>query len=181
MRKAVNRLTVTLSLLFVVFTAAVPSHAALPFFSEGKGKLPSLAPMLDETTPAVVSIAVVGSQQSRQRLPDVFRHFFGPNAPQEQTQERPFRGLGSGVIIDAKKGYIVTNQHVINNANEITVTLKDGRELTAKKIGADPQSDIALLQVESDNLSALKLADSDELRVGDFVIAVGNPFGLIKQ
>ena len=178
MRKAVTRLTVTLSLLVTVFATTVPSYAALPFFSKDKDELPSLAPMLDETTPAVVSIAVVGSQQSRQRLPDVFRHFFGPNAPREQTQERPFRGLGSGVIIDAEKGYIVTNHHVIDNANEITVTLKDGRELEAKKIGADPQSDIALLQVDSDNLVALELANSDELRVGDFVIAVGNPFGL---
>ncbi|TDF34728.1 DegQ family serine endoprotease [Alteromonadaceae bacterium M269] len=178
MRKAVTRLTVTLSLLVTVFATTLPGYAALPFFSKDKDELPSLAPMLDETTPAVVSIAVVGSQQSRQRLPDVFRHFFGPNAPREQTQERPFRGLGSGVIIDAEKGYIVTNHHVIDNANEITVTLKDGRELEAKKIGADPQSDIALLQVDSDNLVALELANSDELRVGDFVIAVGNPFGL---
>ena len=178
MRKTVSRLTVTLSLFVVVLMTALSSHAALPFFSKDKDELPSLAPMLDETTPAVVSIAVVGSQQSRQRLPDVFRHFFGPNAPQEQTQERPFRGLGSGVIIDAEKGYIVTNNHVIDNANEITVTLKDGRELEAKKIGADPQSDIALLQVDNENLSALNLADSDDLRVGDFVIAIGNPFGL---
>ena len=151
------------------------SSAALPFFSN-KDELPSLAPMLEETTPAIVSISVKGTQSSRQQVPEMFRYFFG--APNEQVQERPFRGLGSGVIIDADKGYVVTNNHVVDNADEIIVQLTDGRELKAKKLGADPQSDIALLQVESENLTQLKLADSDELRVGDFVVAIGNPFGL---
>ena len=93
-------------------------------------------------------------------------------------QERPFKGLGSGVIIDANKGYVVTNNHVVDNADEIIVKLTDGREFTAKKLGADEQSDIALLKIEPDALSAMPLADSDELRVGDFVVAIGNPFGL---
>ena len=106
----------------------------------------------------------------------MFRYFFG--GPSEQVQERPFRGLGSGVIIDAKKGYVVTNAHVVANADEITVKLTDGREFIAKKLGADEQSDIAILQIESDDLTALPLADSDEVRVGDFVVAIGNPFGL---
>ena len=94
-------------------------------------------------------------------------------------QERPFRGLGSGVIIDADKGYIVTNQHVINNADKIMVQLYDGNELTAKLIGSDKSSDIALLQINTpQKLTAIKLANSDKLRVGDFAIAIGNPFGL---
>ncbi|WP_425542590.1 DegQ family serine endoprotease [Aliiglaciecola litoralis] len=152
------------------------ANAALPFFSTDKDEVPSLAPMLEEATPAIVSIAVEGTQVSRQRVPEMFRHFFG--APNEQVQERPFRGLGSGVIIDAKKGYVVTNNHVVDNADEITVKLTDGRELKAKKLGADEQSDIALLQIDSDNLKAVPLANSDKLRVGDFVVAIGNPFGL---
>ncbi|MGL5666259.1 MAG: Do family serine endopeptidase DegQ, partial [Shewanella sp.] len=89
------------------------SQAAIPQSVEGQS-IPSLAPMLERTTPAVVSVAVSGTHVSKQRVPDVFRYFFGPNAPQEQVQERPFRGLGSGVIIDADKGYIVTNNHVID-------------------------------------------------------------------
>ena len=132
--------------------------------------------MLEEAMPAVVSIAVEGTQTSRQQVPEMFRYFFG--GPSEQVQERPFRGLGSGVIIDAKKGYVVTNAHVVANADEITVKLTDGREFIAKKLGADEQSDIAILQIESDDLTALPLADSDEVRVGDFVVAIGNPFGL---
>ena len=156
------------------FTAS--TQAALPFFSDSKDEVPSLAPMLEEATPAVVSIAVEGTQTSTQRVPEMFRYFFG--APQEQVQERPFRGLGSGVIIDADKGYVVTNNHVVDNADEITVKLTDGREFKAKKLGSDEQSDIALLKIEPDDLKALPLADSDGLRVGDFVVAIGNPFGL---
>ena len=155
---------------------SVTANAALPFFSDKKDEVPSLAPMLEEATPAVVSIAVKGTQTSRQQVPEMFQYFFG--APQEQVQERPFRGLGSGVIIDAKKGYVVTNSHVVDNADEITVKLTDGREFTAKKLGADEQSDIALLKIDPDDLKAIPLADSDELRVGDFVVAIGNPFGL---
>ncbi|MBT1062052.1 DegQ family serine endoprotease [Bowmanella sp. Y26] len=153
--------------------------AAIPFFGDDD-KVPSLAPMLEDVKPAVVSISVAGTQVSRQRVPEMFRFFFGPNAPDEQVQERPFRGLGSGVIIDAEKGYIITNNHVIDQADKITVTLVDGRELEAKKIGSDEQSDIALLQVKADNLKAVPIADSDKLRVGDFVVAIGNPFGLTQ-
>ena len=155
---------------------SVTANAALPFFSDKKDEVQSLAPMLEEATPAVVSIAVKGTQTSRQQVPEMFQYFFG--APQEQVQERPFRGLGSGVIIDAEKGYVVTNSHVVDNADEITVKLTDGREFTAKKLGADEQSDIALLKIDPDDLKAIPLADSDELRVGDFVVAIGNPFGL---
>ena len=157
-----------------IAASSASALAGIPFFSQDE--MPSLAPMLDETTPAIVSIAVKGTQTSRQQVPEMFKYFFG--APNEQAQERPFRGLGSGVIIDAKKGYIVTNNHVVDNADEILVKLNDGRELLAKKLGADEQSDIALLQVDAERLQDLKLADSDKLRVGDFVVAIGNPFGL---
>ena len=154
---------------------SLPATAALPFFNS-KEEVPSLAPMLEKATPAVVSISVEGTQTSRQRVPEMFRYFFG--GPQEQLQERPFRGLGSGVIINAKEGYVVTNNHVVDNADDITVKLTDGREFKAKKIGADEQSDIALLKIDAKDLTELKLSDSDTLRVGDFVVAIGNPFGL---
>jgi Do/DeqQ family serine protease len=175
MNKVVNRLIVAAGLLASSVVVVLPASAALPLFSSDKD-VPSLAPMLEQVTPAVVSISVEGTQVSRQRVPEIFQHFFG--APNEQVQERPFRGLGSGVIIDAKQGFVVTNNHVVDNADEIMVKLADGRELKAKKLGADEQSDIALLKIEPDNLTALPLADSDKLRVGDFVVAIGNPFGL---
>ena len=152
------------------------ANAGIPFFSNDKNDVPSLAPMIEKTTPAIVSISVKGTKTARQQVPEMFRYFFG--APREQVQERPFQGLGSGVIINAAKGYVVTNNHVVDGADEILVQLTDGTELVAKKLGADPQSDIALLEVEADDLVDLPLADSDQLRVGDFVVAIGNPFGL---
>ena len=124
----------------------------------------------------LVSISVEGTQTATRQVPEMFRYFFG--GPQEQVQERPFKGLGSGVIIDSEKGYVVTNNHVVENADEITVKLSDGREFKAKKLGADEQSDIALLKIEAEKLTALPLSDSDEMRVGDYVVAIGNPFGL---
>ncbi|WP_114326773.1 DegQ family serine endoprotease [Candidatus Colwellia aromaticivorans] len=140
--------------------------------------MPSLAPMLEKSTPAVVSIAVKGTHKVKQGIPDIFQFFGKPNQNPNQARQRPFRGLGSGVIIDAKEGYIVTNNHVIEQADEIIITLKDGRQIKAKKIGSDADSDIALLQIDADNLTEIVIADSDKLRVGDFAIAIGNPFGL---
>ncbi len=159
-------------------TISTPAYSAFP--SEIKGqKLPSLAPMLERISPSVVSIAVEGSQISKQRIPESFRFFFGPNMPSEQVKERPFQGLGSGVIIDAKKGYVITNHHVIDSAKKIRIQLKDGREYDASLIGSDEMSDIALLKLDNaKNLTQIKFADSDKLRVGDFAIAIGNPFGL---
>lgn len=174
MKQTIRKASIgAISALFFI-ALSVSASAGIPFFSSDK--IPSLAPMLEETTPAVVSIAVKGTQTSRQQVPEMFRYFFG--APNEQVQERPFRGLGSGVIIDAKKGFVVTNNHVVDNADEIIVKLTNGRELVAEKLGADAQSDIALLKIEADNLTEVKLANSDRLRVGDFVVAIGNPFGL---
>ncbi|GEA60345.1 Do family serine endopeptidase [Vibrio comitans] len=158
-----------------------PLHAgaALPVQVEGN-ELPSLAPMLERVSPAVVSIAVEGTQVSKQRIPESFRFFFGDEFPTDQVQERPFRGLGSGVIIDADKGHIVTNYHVINGADTIKVQLTDGREYDAELVGGDKMSDVALLKLEkkAKGLTEIKLADSDKLRVGDFTVAIGNPFGL---
>lgn len=176
MNKIKNRFFVVCCIAAASMSVNLSSNAALPFFSTDKGEVPSLAPMLANATPAIVSISVEGTQVSRQRVPEMFKHFFGGSG--EQVQERPFKGLGSGVIIDAKLGYIVTNNHVVDNADEIIVKLTDGREFKAKKLGADDQSDIALLKIEPDDLIAMPLADSDNLRVGDFVVAIGNPFGL---
>ncbi|MEZ9448280.1 Do family serine endopeptidase [Vibrio splendidus] len=173
MKKPLLALSVlTLSLSSII--TPIQATAAQPL-SVGNEQLPSLAPMLEQVTPAVVSIAVEGKQVQRQQIPEQFQFFFGP----EQTRERPFRGLGSGVIIDAKKGHIVTNYHVINGADDIKVKLHDGREYDAELIGGDQMSDIALLKLETaKNLTQIKVADSDKLRVGDFSVAIGNPFGL---
>ena len=167
--------TIAISMSLALSTATV--QAALPIDVNGQ-EMPSLAPILEGVTPAVVNISVSGKKVTRQAIPEQFRFFFGPNLPPDQVQEQPFQALGSGVIIDANKGYVITNFHVIQDADEIKVTLKDGREISAKKIGEDQQSDIALLQIKADNLSQVVLADSDKLRVGDFAIAIGNPFGL---
>lgn len=172
----------TLSIIALGVSAAIANPpaatAAIPNTVNGQ-TLPSLAPMLEKVSPAVVSISVEGKQVSKQRLPDSFRFFFGPDFPTEQLQERPFRGLGSGVIIDAGKGYVITNHHVINGADKIRVQLHDGREYDAELIGSDAMSDVALLKLtDAKNLTEIKIADSDKLRVGDFTVAIGNPFGL---
>lgn len=172
-------LTLFSALALVTATSlSSPAQAGIPFFESGEEQ-PTLAPMLEKVTPAVVNISVKGKREVRQRLPDALRFFFGPNAPHEQVRERPFQGLGSGVIIDAENGYVVTNNHVIDDATEILVTLKDGREFDAKVIGTDERSDVALLKIENgENLTEIELGQSSELRVGDFVVAIGNPFGL---
>jgi serine protease DegQ len=134
----------------------------------------SLAPLIEEVSPAVVSIAVTGTVNVQNPLSNdpFFRRFMPPN------QEREFDSAGSGVIVDAELGHIITNHHVIDNADEITITLIDNRTLSATVIGSDPGTDIAVLQVDPDNLTDLNLGDSSNVRVGDFVVAIGNPFGL---
>ena len=166
-----------LALSTAIGLASLPATAAFPPAVAGQ-TLPSLAPILEQVTPAVVNISVSGTKVSQQRIPEAFRYFFGPEGPGYQQQTRPFQGLGSGVIIDAEQGYILTNNHVIADADKIQVMLKDGHEYDAKLIGADKSSDIALLQIKAKNLTEIKFADSDKLRVGDFTIAIGNPFGL---
>ncbi|ENA0610960.1 serine endoprotease DegQ [Enterobacter bugandensis] len=158
-------------------SASFPVSAALPSQVPGQAALPSLAPMLEKVLPAVVSVQVEGTARQSQRVPEELKKYFGDDAPDQQAQ--PFEGLGSGVIIDAAKGYVLTNNHVINQADKISIQLNDGREFDAKLIGGDDQSDIALLQVQNpSNLKQITIADSDALRVGDFAVAVGNPFGL---
>lgn len=166
-------------------------------------QMPSLAPMLEKVMPSVVSINVEGSTTvNTPRMPRNFQQFFGDNSPfcqdgspfqsspfcqgggagddgQGGGQQQKFVALGSGVIIDAAKGYVVTNNHVVDNANTIKVQMSDGRKFDAKVVGKDPRSDIALIQIQDPkNLTAIKLADSDALRVGDYTVAIGNPFGL---
>ena len=165
-------------LIFILILAsgAPPVLAALPVAVDG-APLPSLAPVLKEVTPAVVNVYTQTRVRVRSPLLDdpLFRRFFNvPDVPRERVSQ----SLGSGVIVDAKNGYVLTNYHVIARADEISVGLKDGRSLDAKLIGSDPDTDLAVIQIPPENLTALQLADSDKLQVGDFVVAVGNPFGL---
>jgi serine protease Do/serine protease DegQ len=149
--------------------------------AQGDSPLPSFAPVIKRVAPAVVNIGVRGTVAAPRNpfFDDPgFRRFFGL-PPDAQPREREFRSAGSGVIVDAKGGYIVTNAHVIENAGEITITLVDDRELKADIVGKDEGSDVAVLKVKDGKLPAeIRLADSSKLEVGDFVIAIGNPFGL---
>lgn len=163
----------------LTLSAPFQAMAAMPSQVPGQGALPSLAPVLEKVLPAVVSVQVEGTAVQGRKIPEELKKYFGEEMPDQQQQAQPFEGLGSGVIIDAAKGYVLTNNHVINQAQKINVQLNDGREFEAKLIGSDDQSDIALLQLQNaSNLTQIAIADSDTLRVGDFVIAVGNPFGL---
>jgi len=166
------------ALLFVAFTSN--TFAALPAYVDGQ-PIPSLAPMIEKTRPAVVNIATRGSVdvQNHPLLNDpLFRRFF--KGFENLPQRKEVKSLGSGVIIDADAGYIVTNHHVIEGADEIAVTLHDGQQLEATIVGSDPEADVAILKVEHEKLKLthITFADSSELRVGDFAVAIGNPFGL---
>jgi Do/DeqQ family serine protease len=160
---------------FLAGLAAFAAQAQLPAAGTRDG-LPTLAPVLEKVTPAVVNIAVLqkSPEDENPMLRDpFFRRFFGlPGDSQPQI------AAGSGVIVDAKNGYVITNAHVVKDAREVVITLKDNRRLPAKLVGADPGTDIALLQIASTKLADTKWGDSDALRVGDFVIAIGNPFGI---
>jgi Do/DeqQ family serine protease len=170
-------------LALLIATQLVPAaaQAALPAEVEGNA-VPSLSPMIKRVSPAIVNIATRGTIKQRgQQNPlfedPFFRRFFDV-PPGTTPRERPFQSAGSGVIFDAKAGYIVTNAHVVENASEITVTLQDGRDLKAEVVGSDEKSDVAVLKVESKNLTQIPLGDSSRIEVGDFVVAIGNPFGL---
>ena len=164
-----------LILLVTLASAALP--AAMPP-AVGETSLPTLAPMIKKVSPAVVNIATRGTVRERGPLYDdpFFRRFF--DMPPEGGRTRPFQSAGSGVIVDARAGYILTNAHVVENAREITVTLQDGRDLKADVVGSDKDSDVAVVKVKPDGLSQVALGDSTKIEVGDFVVAIGNPFGL---
>ena len=167
---------VSLSVAVSLATAAVlaPATSAFGQFFGSSGQ-PTLAPLIEEVGPAVVNISVSGSVTIRNPLAQdpFFRRFLPPEAGQ-----RKFESAGSGVIVDAAEGYILTNHHVVENADEITVTLVDNRSLDASVVGSDPGTDIAVLKVDPDGLTEMPLGDSETVRVGDFVLAIGNPFGL---
>jgi len=172
-----NRIPVTFVLALAALLCAHPARAALPAAVDGE-PLPSLAPVLERVTPAVVNVFSSTRVQVRTSPfanDPFFRRFFDiPSVPRERVQ----RSLGSGVIVDAEAGLILTNNHVIEDADEIAVTLQDGREFQAEFIGADRDTDLAVVRIDADDLAALPIYDSDQLKVGDFVVAVGNPFGL---
>ena len=160
------------SVLLAIASAVQAQSGGLPM----RDGLPTLAPILEKVTPAVVNIAVLqkSPEQENPLLRDpFFRRFFG--MPQ---QSEPQIAAGSGVIVDAKNGYVITNSHVVKDAQEIQVTLKDNRRLPATLVGSDPGTDIAVLKVAPNNLVQARFGDSDALQVGDFVMAIGNPFGI---
>ncbi|MGZ8162743.1 MAG: DegQ family serine endoprotease [Methylobacter sp.] len=167
-------------LLFITFLSMfmpLASWAALPAFVEGE-QLPSLAPMLERSMPAVVNISTstnIEISENPLMQDPFFRHFF--NLP-DQPRQLQRNSLGSGVIIDSEHGYVLTNNHVIDKASKIMVTLNDGRQLNAELRGTDPEADVAVIQIPAENLTQLQIADSSQLKVGDFVVAIGNPFGL---
>ena len=159
------------------------ASAALPLQDPAGRELPSLAPMLKEVNPAVVNISTYSTRQQNQNplLNDpFFRRFF--NIPEgqypQQAPRRRQQSAGSGVIVDAEDGIVMTNYHVIKDADEVHVSLVDGRNFVAEVRGRDPELDIAILEIDGDNLTDVELSDSNRLEVGDFVIAIGNPFGL---
>jgi len=162
--------------LLLLLGALLPLAAPAQTATEVRG-LPTLAPLVNQVTPAVVNVSVI----TRAPVEDnplfrdpFFRRFF--NLPDKQQRQE--QSAGSGVIVDAARGYILTNNHVIKDAEQVIITLKDRRQFPAKLVGTDPGTDIAVLQISAPNLSALRIGDSDILQVGDYVLAIGNPFGI---
>jgi Do/DeqQ family serine protease len=156
-----------------------PAPAGAPIPEAAGAATPSLAPMLARITPGVVNIAVRGRVREQNPLlqDPFFRRFF--NLPQnQQPRERETQATGSGVIVNATQGYVLTNGHVVENATRIEVTTKDNRRFVAKLVGIDTATDVAVLKISADRLTAVPMGDSDRLQVGDFVLAIGNPFGL---
>jgi Do/DeqQ family serine protease len=174
MRRVVLALTMT-ALMAASLPAAMPPAV-------GETPLPTLAPMIKRVSPTVVNVATRGTIHERGAqnplLDDPFFRRFFETPPDTGPHDRPFQSAGSGVIFDARNGYIVTNAHVVENASEITVTLQDGRDLKANIVGSDAPSDVAVLKVKPDGLTQIALGDSAKAEVGDFVVAIGNPFGL---
>ena len=168
----------TLVAVLLSFLVTLPAGATI-FPTSDENGTPTLAPLIEKASPAVVNIATTGTVETRSRRSNpfendpFFRRFF--NGP---SQPRRFQSAGSGVIVDATNGYIITNNHVVEHADEITVTMFNDQVVKATIVGKDPGSDLAVLKVETNGLREIPLADSDKARVGDFVVAIGNPFGL---
>ncbi len=171
--RASGAIGVTLALSLVTAGVLTPATGAVGQLF-GNTEMPTLAPLIEEVGPAVVNISVSGSVAVRNPLAQdpFFRRFLPPDG------RREFESTGSGVIVDAAEGYILTNHHVVENADKITITLIDNRSLEASVVGSDAGSDIAVLRVDPDGLTEMRLGDSERVRVGDFVLAIGNPFGL---
>ena len=177
--KTLIRQTITCASILLLLGPMQSNGAGLPLALDGE-TLPSLAPMLEDGLPSVVNISTEGrvsAGSSPFQSDPIFERFFNM-MPDSQPRQRRTQSLGSGVIIDSESGYVVTNHHVIENADQIRVRLDDGRSFEAKVVGADPEADVAVIQIPAQGLKAIKLGDSDSLRVGDFVVAIGNPFGL---
>ncbi|MAZ66131.1 MAG: serine endoprotease DegQ [Kangiellaceae bacterium] len=171
-KKLYSSLLCSAILCIGVSTASI---ATLPSAVDGQ-PLPTLAPIVEKVIPGVVNITTSGKAPVNAGRIDPFQFFFG--MPQRPMRERPVQSLGSGVIVDSKNGYVITNAHVVEYADQINVKLRDGREVSAKLIGSDKEVDIAVIQIPAENLEELPIANADNLNVGDFVIAIGNPFGL---
>lgn len=184
MRKSLILSTAAMAIVLAPLTLSEMAFSQSSFRNNGAMTLDAqrgvltMAPLLERVTPAVVSIDIRGTSKTPEmsgRNEELFERFFGGRIPNEPREKR---GLGSGVIVDASKGLIITNAHVIDGADEITVTLEDKRQLEAEIVGTDKKTDIALIKVSARGLKELKLARANDVRVGDYVIAVGNPFGL---
>ncbi len=177
--KTLIRRTITCASLLLLLGPMQSNGAGLPLALDGE-TLPSLAPMLEDVLLSVVNISTEGrvSAGGSPFQSDPFFERFFNRRPDSQPRQRRTRSLGSGVIIDSESGYVVTNHHVIENADQIRVRLDDGRSFEAKVVGADPEADVAVIQIPAKGLKAINIGDSDTLRVGDFVVAIGNPFGL---
>lgn len=165
-------------IFMLLLTGMQHAVAALPAAGVDGQPFPSLAPMLQKVSPSVVNIATFATKKRSSRLRDDprFRQFF--NVPDSRRSFRRTKSAGSGVVVDARRGYIITNNHVVDQADEITIGLSDGRTLTAELIGQDPKVDLAVLKVPAEALTEIDFADSAQVLVGDFVVAIGNPFGL---
>lgn len=175
-------LTPLLCLALIAGAVPLVAYAQIPPAISMKNAegLPSLAPMIKRVTPAVVNIStrgVITRQMQGPFMSPLFQQFFG--IPPHQTMEQPFESLGSGIIVNAKKGYILTNYHVIRDAKKITVTLYDNRSFPAKVVGYDRATDIAVVRIKAKHLTQVALGNSNEMEVGDFVVAIGNPLGLM--
>jgi S1-C subfamily serine protease len=165
-----------------VVTAGVSANASvpLPMLEQASGTS-SLAPLLKEVTPAVVSIAIKGGANSATNSsPSKGQRAQRAASIRDLPADRQVRATGSGVVIDAAEGIILTNAHVIAGADAIAVTFADGRELPAKLVGSDTRTDVAVVRVQGQTPPAIPLGNSDQLQVGDFVLAIGSPF-LIGQ